>query len=81
MTEEEERRILSRRMDRLERCLIRSEEEYRAERRKRSALRRQKNAKKTRDAGDLMLPMTSLNIEAEVNHIAFLHDVVFSLES
>ena len=42
MTEEEERRILSRRMDRLERCLIRSEEEYRAERRKRSALRRRK---------------------------------------
>ena len=39
---EEERRILSRRMDRLERCLIRSEEEYRAERRKRSALGRQK---------------------------------------
>ena len=39
---EEERGILSRRMDRLERCLIRSEEEYKAERKKRRALRRQK---------------------------------------
>jgi hypothetical protein len=43
MTEEErQREILSRRMDRIERCLIRSEQEYKAERKKRSALRRQK---------------------------------------
>jgi hypothetical protein len=42
MTEEEERQILSRRMDRLERCLIRDAEEQKAERKKRSALRRQK---------------------------------------
>ena len=39
---EEERQILSRRMDRLERYLIRCEEAGKAERLKRSALRRQK---------------------------------------
>ena len=39
---EEERRILSHRLDRLERCLIRCEEVDKVERKKRSALRRQK---------------------------------------
>jgi hypothetical protein len=39
---EEERAILSRRMDRLERCLIRDAEKQKTERKKRSALRRQK---------------------------------------
>ena len=39
MTEEER---LSRQLDRLERCLIRADEEAKAERKKRSAARRQK---------------------------------------
>ena len=39
---EDERRILSRHLDRLESCLLRSEEADKAERKKRSALRRQK---------------------------------------
>ncbi|MND03227.1 hypothetical protein D3C83_229510 [compost metagenome] len=39
---EEERRILDHQLDRLERCLIRSQKEYKAERNKQRALRRQK---------------------------------------
>ena len=82
MTEEEEREILSRQMDRLERCLIRDEEKQKAERKKRSALRRQKiREEKEKRRGLDTLMTTSLNIEAEVNDVAFLHDVVFTFES
>ena len=72
------RRPMDRYLDRLERLLIRSNEEYKAERKQRRAAERKKS-KRMKD--EQQTQVNHLNIKSEVDYIAFLHDVVFSFES
>jgi hypothetical protein len=82
--EQTERRRLSRKMDRIERMLTKCIEADRELRKKERAEFRAFMEKFRREYGQAIqqgLMAASLNIEAEVNNVAFLHDVVFAFES
>ena len=70
------RHPIDRYLDRVLRLLERSVEADKAERKKQRAAERQKKKGKVERA-----QMKILNIESEVDYIAFLHDVVFSFEA
>lgn len=87
-----DRTLMDRYLDRVLRCLEAEEKadkettkiigaaEVAPRRRRKPGTRLPVSASRKKGVARLMLP-TSLNIEPEVDYVAFLHDVVFALQS